>query len=210
MKTIRSLLYHSSWKTYLTWCYCGECLFRILQFHDCRLDNTFRTFFFCVFSWLFLKLITTLPRQDPSRQNEELRARCVCLLLECRHIQCLAFQSCHSAACRRRVFHSQARSIIYNAIKFCDAEKTTGLFLPLSKTIECAAAIVKLNKETNRKEGKECVETSTPNKVRRPPANKVELDDMDNCIIRREVHKYYNLYKELSTLRKLHKFCKRR
>ncbi|KAJ4434511.1 hypothetical protein ANN_23073 [Periplaneta americana] len=89
-----------------------------------------------------------------------------------------------------------------------------GLFLPLSKTIECAAAIVKLNKEKIgriRKEGKECkdkgIEISTPNKVTRPPANKV--DDMGKCIIRREVHKYYSLYKETPTLGKLHKFCKR-
>ncbi|KAJ4448960.1 hypothetical protein ANN_00352 [Periplaneta americana] len=107
----------------------------------------------------------------------------------------------------RRVFRSQARSVIYNAIKFCDEEKKTGLFLSLSKTTERAAAILKLNKETIsriRKEGNKCedkgVEISTPNKVRRPPVNKVELDDMDKCIIRREVHKYYGLYKELSAL----------
>ncbi|KAJ4428363.1 hypothetical protein ANN_24382 [Periplaneta americana] len=94
-------------------------------------------------------------------------------------------------------------------------EKTTDLFLPLSKTIESAAAFVKLNKEKIsriRKESKECedkgVGISTPNKVRRPPANEVELDDMDKCIIRREVHKY-SVYKELPTLGKLHKICKR-
>ncbi|KAJ4441999.1 hypothetical protein ANN_11863 [Periplaneta americana] len=99
--------------------------------------------------------------------------------------------------------------------RFCDEEKTTSLFLPLSKTTERVAAVVKLNKETIsriRKEGKECedkgVEISTPNKVRRPPANKVELDDMDKCIIRREVHKYYRFYKGLPTLGKLHKFLR--
>ncbi|KAJ4452141.1 hypothetical protein ANN_03659 [Periplaneta americana] len=57
--------------------------------------------------------------------------------------------------------------------KFCDEEKTTGLFLPLSKTTERAAPNLKLNKETIsviRKESKEYedkgVEISTPNKVR--------------------------------------------
>ncbi|KAJ4431292.1 hypothetical protein ANN_19889 [Periplaneta americana] len=124
-----------------------------------------------------------MTKRDPSWQNEELRTRCVSLLLECRHIQCLAFRSGRNAAC---FVDRQARSIIYNAIKFCDEEKTTGLFLPLTKTTKRAAANVKLNKETIsriKKEGKECedkgVEISTPNKVRRPPANKVELHDMD-------------------------------
>ncbi|KAJ4449645.1 hypothetical protein ANN_01049 [Periplaneta americana] len=50
----------------------------------------------------------------------------------------------------RRVFRSQARSIIDNAIKFCDKEKTTGLFLPLLNATERAAAVVKVNKPSGK------------------------------------------------------------
>ncbi|KAJ4441426.1 hypothetical protein ANN_11281 [Periplaneta americana] len=119
---------------------------------------------------------TTRPRRDPSWENEKLRANCVCLSWSVITSNDQCFELVTVPRVGRRVFRSQARSIIYNVIKFCDKEKTTGLFLPLLKTTERAAAIVKLNKETIRKEDKECedkgVEISTPNKVRRPPANR--------------------------------------
>jgi hypothetical protein len=48
---------------------------------------------------------------------------------------------------------------------------------------------------------------STTKKCIKLPANNIELDNMDKCIIRRKSEEYYQIHKEMPTLQKLHTFC---
>jgi hypothetical protein len=81
-----------------------------------------------------------------------------------------------------------------------------------NSTVRSAAVIRKEHylKDTERRkitEGKGC-EMPTPNKCKKLPANKIVIDNMDKCIIRRKSEEYYEIHKEMPTLQKLHTFCK--
>lgn len=108
----------------------------------------------------------------------------------------------------------EARRFIYSVIQFCEMEKSQGIQIPITNPTARVCAMFQLCKATVckiRKEGNEAEsngqQIATPIKTV-TPHNKIVIDSMDKEIIRREFLKYYQVYKEIPSLKKLHNFCK--
>ena len=108
----------------------------------------------------------------------------------------------------------EARRFIYSVIQFCEMEKSQGIKIPITNPTArvcamfqlCKAPVCKIRKEGNEAESNG-QQIATPIKTV-TPHNKIVIDSMDKEIIRREFLKYYQVYKEIPSLKKLHNFCK--
>lgn len=110
----------------------------------------------------------------------------------------------------KRLIHSQARNIIKNVSNFFDEQKAHGSWMfPIDQATQLAATatgvstfLIKSIRKEMQAAGNKPLQ-SPKKKDNKPPVNKIELDDMDQGILRRTVHETYIVDHQIPTVKLL-------
>jgi transposase len=111
----------------------------------------------------------------------------------------------------KKIVHSQAREVISNVCKFMEAEKQ-GISIPLKQVKQRVVLATGVSERTIRRIQSEGVTVesgqsphfTTPRKERQRKSTKSNLDDFDECVVRRTIYNFTVTEKTYPTLRKLH------
>lgn len=112
-----------------------------------------------------------------------------------------------------KTLHGQTREVIYNVYTFMHSEMVRGTphnLKQVQKRVALATGISERSVRNVIKQAKnievgDASSFSTPGKKRPKSNSKCKLDDFDKCVVRRTIHNFHTIYKEIPTMEKVHR-----